>query len=127
MWGRGHAASGDDLGELRAALTAAETELSGGASPRVSPFPDLRDCAALLQRADFKLPVVDGDEMKLSYAEPFDLLADLRAGGETNAIRLRDRRVPRRTLFPGALAALRGDDERLAVTLRLAMLTGWAS
>ncbi len=30
-------------------------------------------------------------------------------------------------LFPGALAALRGDDERLAVTLRLAMLTGWAS
>jgi hypothetical protein len=40
-----------EFGELRAALTEAELALSGGASPRVSPFPDLRDCAGLLQRA----------------------------------------------------------------------------
>jgi SAM-dependent methyltransferase len=115
------------LGELRSALTEAETALSDGASPRVSPFPDLRDCAGLLQRAGFRLPVVDGDEMRLSYAEPFDLLADLRAAGETNAIRLRDRRVPKRALFPGALAAMPVDGERLVVILRLAMMTGWAT
>src|SRR4051794_7787008 len=41
------------LAELRAALTEAEAELTSGASPRVSPFPELRDCAGLLQRAGF--------------------------------------------------------------------------
>ncbi len=56
------------LGGLRAALTAAEAELAGGASPRVSPFPDLRDWPALLQRAGFALPVADVDDMALSYA-----------------------------------------------------------
>ena len=39
------------LDTLRTALTEAESTLTGGASPRVSPFPNLRDCAALLQRA----------------------------------------------------------------------------
>src|SRR4051812_29719413 len=32
------------LAEFRSALTEAEAEVSGGASPRVSPFPELRDC-----------------------------------------------------------------------------------
>ncbi|MFN7633793.1 MAG: class I SAM-dependent methyltransferase, partial [Acetobacteraceae bacterium] len=36
------------LGPLRAALAEAEHGLRGGAAPRVSPFPDLRDGAALL-------------------------------------------------------------------------------
>ena len=42
---------GDTLHELRGALLRAELEVTGGASPRVSPFVDLRDAAALLQRA----------------------------------------------------------------------------
>jgi len=114
------------LAELRTALTEAETEVSGGASPRVSPFPDLRDCAALLQRAGFALPVVDGDEIRLAYAEPLVLLAELRAAGETNAVRLRDKRPPPRALFPTALSALPARAGRCEVTLRLAMMTGWA-
>ena len=114
------------LGELRAALTAAEAALTGGAAPRVSPFPDLRDCASLLQRAGFALPVVDGDEITLLYADPLALLRDLRAAGETYAVVLRDRRIPPRALFPAALAAMPTQDGRAKVTLRLAMLTGWA-
>ena len=114
------------LGELRTALTQAEAALTGGAAPRVSPFPDLRDCAALLQRAGFALPVVDGDEIVLLYADPLALLHDLRAAGETNAVARRDRRIPPRTLFPAALAALPTQDGRAKATLRLAMLTGWA-
>src|SRR6185437_11646612 len=55
--------------ELRTALAEAETALRGGASPRVSPFPDLRDCAALLQRAGFAFPVADGEEIRLHYAD----------------------------------------------------------
>ncbi len=114
------------LGELRGALTAAEAELTGGAAPRVSPFAELRDCAALLQRAGFALPVADAEDIRLLYARPLDLLADLRAAGESNAVILRDRRTAPRALFPLALGAMPAADGRLAATLRLAVLTGWA-
>ena len=114
------------LGELRAALTEAEAALTGGAAPRVSPFPDLRDCAGLLQRAGFALPVADLEEMRLLYATPLALLHDLRAAGEANAVRLRERRAAPRLLFPAALAALPQQDGRAVATLRLAILTGWA-
>jgi NADH dehydrogenase [ubiquinone] 1 alpha subcomplex assembly factor 5 len=114
------------LAELRTALTEAESMLTSGASPRVSPFPDLRDCAALLQRAGFALPVADVETMTLLYADPFALLRDLRQAGESNAVELRDRRIPPRELFPAALANLPEQDGRRVVTLRLAMMTGWA-
>jgi NADH dehydrogenase [ubiquinone] 1 alpha subcomplex assembly factor 5 len=115
------------LGELRAALTEAELALRGGASPRVSPFPDARDCAGLLQRAGFAAPVVDVEEIVVRYADPLRLLRDLRAAGETNAVRARSRATPPTELFPAALAAMRGDDGRVPVTVRLAMMTGWVA
>jgi NADH dehydrogenase [ubiquinone] 1 alpha subcomplex assembly factor 5 len=114
------------LAELRTALTEAEAELTGGASPRVSPFPELRDCAGLLQRAGFALPVADVDVISLRYTDPLALLRDLRAAGESNAVALRDRRTPPRSLFPAALAGLPAEGGRITATLRLAMLTGWA-
>ena len=114
------------LGELRTALTAAELELRGGASPRVSPFPDLPDLAGLLQRAGFTLPVADVETIQLAYADPFALLRDLRAAGETNAVALRSRSTPPIALLPAALAGLQGSAPRATVTLRLATMTGWA-
>ena len=114
------------LGELRAVLTEAEAELTGGASPRVAPFPDLRDCAGLLQRAGFAMPVAERDEIRLRYADPVALLRDLRDAGETNALRLRERRFAPRALFPMALSRLPAEDGRITATLRLALLTGWA-
>ena len=114
------------LAELRTALTEAEALVAGGASPRVSPFPDLRDAASLLQRAGFALPVADADEITLAYATPLALLQDLRAAGESNAVRLRNKRTPPRALFPAALASLPQHQGRHPATLRLAMLTGWA-
>jgi SAM-dependent methyltransferase len=114
------------LDTLRSALTETEAALTGGAAPRVSPFPELRDCAALLQRAGFALPVADVEEITLAYADPLALLHDLRAAGETNAVALRDRRIPPRALFPAALARLPSRDGRMAVRLRLAVITGWA-
>jgi NADH dehydrogenase [ubiquinone] 1 alpha subcomplex assembly factor 5 len=114
------------LAELRTALTEAEAEMSGGAAPRISPFPDLRDCAGLLQRAGFALPVADVEEIRVLYADPLRLLRDLRAAGEANAVALRDRRTPPRALFARALSALPEHDGRKVATLRLAMLTGWA-
>ncbi len=114
------------LAELRAALTEAEAELTGGASPRVAPFPDLRDCAGLLQRAGFAMPVAEREEIRLRYADPLGLLRDLRDGGETNALRLRPRRFAPRALFPMALSRLPAEDGRITATLRLALLPGWA-
>jgi NADH dehydrogenase [ubiquinone] 1 alpha subcomplex assembly factor 5 len=114
------------LAELRASLTETELRLRGGASPRVSPFPDLRDCAGLLQRAGFSAPVADLEEIVVRYADPLRILRDLRAAGETNAIRARSRTTPAAELFPAALAGMRGDDGRVPVTIRLAMMTGWA-
>ena len=114
------------LSELRAAVLATEAEISGGAAARVAPFPDLRDCAGLLQRAGFHLPVVDSEEIALLYADPRALLGDLRAAGEGNALAARSRRIPPRALFPAALAALPRSEGRVWATLRFAVLTGWA-
>ncbi len=114
------------LQELRTALTAAELAVRDGASPRVSPFPDLGDMASLMQRAGFTLPVVDGDTIVLRYADPLALLRDLRAAGEGNAVALRDRAVPPQALFPAALAQLPVADGRVPATLRIATVTGWA-
>jgi SAM-dependent methyltransferase len=114
------------LAELRSALTAAEDEVSNRVSPRVSPFPELRDCAHLLQRAGYVLPVADVEDITLLYANPFALLTELRAAGEANAIRQRSRLAPARGLFPAALARLPTQDGRAVTTLRMAVMTGWA-
>ena len=115
------------LGGLRTALIEAEEALTGGASPRVSPFPDLADCAGLMQRAGFSLPIAEREEIGFEYAEPLSLLRDLQAAGETNATIARSRRIPPRALFPAALAALAPDDGKLRVPLHMAVLTGWGS
>jgi NADH dehydrogenase [ubiquinone] 1 alpha subcomplex assembly factor 5 len=115
------------LDEVRRALTETEAELRGGVSPRISPFPDLRDCAGLLQRAGFTLPVADVEEIDLLYADPLALLRDLQAAGERNAIGERSRSVPPRALFPAALMKMpRTADGRMPVRLRLGIMTGWA-
>ena len=77
---------GETLAELRQALTRAELECEGGASPRVSPFADVRDAGSLLQRAGFALPVVDVDRITVSYADPLRLLRELGRMGEGNAL-----------------------------------------
>jgi SAM-dependent methyltransferase len=114
------------LDGLRRALAAAETALSGGVSPRVSPFPDLRDCAGLLQRAGFSLPVADVETMDFLYRDGVGLLRDLRDAGEGNAVALRDKRVAAKALFPMALGMLEQREGRVVATLRLAVMTGWS-
>jgi SAM-dependent methyltransferase len=106
---------------LREALAAAESETRGGVSPRVSPFPELRDAAALLQRAGFALPVADQERINLAWRSPRGLIADLRAAGETNAVAARDRRTPPRAMFPLAFARM-----PLEITAPLLVMTGWA-
>src|SRR5205807_341021 len=84
-------AGGDTLTELRQAFAAAEAEVEGGISPRVIPFPDVREMGALLQRAGFALPVTDMDRVTARYPSPTSLMHDLRRMGATNALRERSR------------------------------------
>jgi hypothetical protein len=67
------------------------------------------------------------EEIVVRYADPLQLLRDLRMAGETNAVHARARSVPPAELFPAALARLKGDDGRVPATMRLAMMTGWAA
>ncbi|RFD20604.1 methyltransferase domain-containing protein [Komagataeibacter melaceti] len=115
------------LGGLRHALMEAEMASRGGVSPRVSPFPGLRDCASLLQRAGFALPVADGDVIHLSYQTPMGLLSDLRHAGETNALCQRTRAMTSPALLADAMARLpRGVDGDIAQDLHIAIMTGWS-
>lgn len=113
------------LQALRVALAEAEAVLRGGLAPRVSPFPELRDAAGLLQRAGFALPVADAEEVPIAWRSALGLFADLRASGEANAILARDPRIPPRALFPMVAAALEAEG-RVEPGFRLLVLTGWA-
>ena len=77
---------GETLIELRHCLMEAEINICGGASPRVSPFIDIRDAGSLLQRAGFALPVVDIDRITVTYDTAFKLMQDLRGMGESNIL-----------------------------------------
>lgn len=126
----GAMAGGGTLAELRDSLLAAETEVSGGAAPRIMPFADVREAGALLQRAGFALPVADVDTITVRYDSMFGLLRDLRAMGATSALAERPRRPARRALFRRAAeiyAARHADrDGRVRATFSIVWLSGWA-
>jgi NADH dehydrogenase [ubiquinone] 1 alpha subcomplex assembly factor 5 len=119
------------LAELRDCLLEAETEISGGASLRVSPFADARDGAGLLQRAGFTLPVADIETLTVTYPDALALMRDLRGMGEANAALARSKRFAGRELFAraAALYAKRHVDpeRRIPARFRLLFLTGWAA
>jgi SAM-dependent methyltransferase len=118
------------LAELRTALLAAETELTGGASPRVAPFMDVRDAGALLQRGGFALPVADGEGLMVRYDTMFDLMRDLRAMGATNSLSARNRTPARRRLFIRAAEIyaerFADPDGRVRATFSFIWMSGWA-
>ncbi len=121
---------GDTLQELRAVLTTAESDIRGGAAPRVAPFADIRDIGGLLQRAGFALPVTDSDRLTVRYDSIFHLMRDLRAMGATNALVARDKRPLTRAILARAaeLYAERYSDAdgRIRATFELIALSGWA-
>ncbi|MER8537036.1 class I SAM-dependent methyltransferase [Mesorhizobium sp. M1005] len=118
------------LSELRESLLAAETELYGGASPRVIPFTDVRDAGALLQRAGLALPVADVDTITVRYDSLFGLVADLRAMGETSALVDRSRRPGTRALFARAAEIyaerFSDSDGRVRASFSVVWMSGWA-
>ncbi|SIQ60547.1 methyltransferase domain-containing protein [Bosea sp. TND4EK4] len=121
---------GRTLQELRQALLEAESETSGGVSPRVAPFGDLRDLGGLLQRAGFALPVIDSEIVTVRYRDAFGLMRDLRAMGWANALIAR-RKAPLRRATLLRAAAIYAErfadpDGRVRATFECVWLSGWA-
>jgi SAM-dependent methyltransferase len=121
---------GETLTELRQSFAEAESEVEGGASPRVAPFADLRELGALLQRAGFALPVTDVDRVCVRYDSVFNLMQDLRRMGATNALNAR-RRTPLKRVTLHRMAEIYAQrfadaDGRIRATFEIVWLSGWA-
>ncbi len=121
---------GETLKELRQAWLAAEAEVTGGASPRVAPFADVRDLGALLQRAGFALPVVDSETVTATYASPLALMQEIKGMGASNMLASRHRRPVTRGLLLRA-AEIYSErfaqaDGRVPATFEILTLTAWA-
>lgn len=121
---------GRSLQELRACLSEAETEISGGLRARCAPMADIRDIGGLMQRAGLALPVADSDLITVEYPNIFRLMADLRGMGETNALVERNKHFSRRDLF---LRAAEIYQERygnasgiIPASFEIITITGWA-
>jgi SAM-dependent methyltransferase len=121
---------GTSLVELRVALAQAEEEITGGASPRVSPFVDVRDMGGLLQRAGFALPVADVDSFTLRYDSALALMRDLRAMGAANVLVKRSSRPLRRDVLARAAQIyaerFSDPDGRVRASFEIVWISGWA-
>lgn len=120
---------GETLKELREAWLIAEEDITGGASPRVAPFADVRALGALLQRAGFALPVADSDVVRVMYATPLALMQDLRAMAASNML-VERRRVPVTRGLLMRAAEIYADrfalsDGRIPATFEIITLTAW--
>lgn len=122
--------AGSTLAELRQAWLSAESERTGGASPRVTPFADLSDLAGLLQRAGLALPVADSDRTILRYSDALALMREIKALGFGHALSARSRRPVTRALLAEAAARYdrdnAGPDGKVSATVDIAWLAAWA-
>ncbi len=116
--------------ELRQSLIEAEIEQEGGASPRVSPFGDVRDYGALLQRAGFALPVADTEVLTVPYPSPRALMREIRVLGGGNVLAERSKAPLARRTLARAESIYRerhpDKDGGVRATFEIVYLSGWA-
>lgn len=119
---------GETLKELRDCLETAEVELTGGVSPRISPFVDVRDAGSLLQRAGFQLPVADSEILTITYDDPVRLMADLRGMGEASVLVAGRKHFTRRSVLFRAMERYQQyylEAGRVPATIDIVTMTGW--
>jgi len=114
---------GQSLPALRAAMMAAEPHRPAA---RLHPMVDARAAPSLLQRADWKDPVVDTHTLRVRYATLGRLVADLRDQGLGNAL-ARPAAPLGKAALALALAAFEGmaePDGRVTESFEIVTLTG---
>lgn len=121
---------GDSLFELRTSLQLSDMERRGGVTSRTSPLADVRDIGGLLQSAGFKLLTVDVDDIVVDYPSIFELMQDLQAMGESNAVLGREEGGINRDVLLASDAIYKAlhandDGETVPATFRMIYLIGW--
>ena len=116
---------GNNLPELREAFAlATPNEIS----PRISPFIDVKDAGALLQRAGFALPVVDTEPVEIVFDDAYHLMRFLRGIGETNAL-VKQRKNFTGKGFMARVAEIYAEkfaaDDGVLATFEILTMTGW--
>ena len=114
----------DTLKELRAAWAAADD------APRVHGFIDMHDIGDMLLAAGLQRPVMQREEITMTYGQAADILRDLKHLGATNALKGRRRGLLGKQTYRRMLAAYetrRRPDGRLPVTWEVLYGTAWAA
>ena len=122
---------GSTLTELRQALLQTDLDLYQGVFARSSPMIKPEAATRLLQTAGFKDPIVDHEEIGVSYPDLKTLIQALRRMGESNA--LNDQRSPKvsKTYLDHATKTYQKlfpeQDKTIASTFDFVFMTGWRS
>lgn len=121
---------GETLVELKQSFSLAESNILGGISPRIAPFPDLFSLGSLLQRAGFTLPVVDSDRITVRYDHAFALIKDLRLMGMSNPLQAQSRKPLNQKVFQKMAEIYQENysdaDGRIRATFDIIWILGWA-
>ncbi len=121
---------GETLYQLRESMQQAELNLYGGMSPRVSPFADMQQMGALMQRAGFALPVVDSEKIQVGYNSLQKLLHDLRYMGEGCALVNRSKKVMSKKYWDAVENYYKqhfsDENDRLNATFEVIFVSGWS-
>ena len=119
----------ETLVELRHSLLEAEETTFGRVYPRVSPFVLPRDVGGLLQRAGFAMPVVDTEQITVTYPNTLALMEELRGMGEGNATQGRPRHFTARSVLQHTAQLYPADtnnsDGRIAAHFQIVYLAAW--
>jgi malonyl-CoA O-methyltransferase len=111
----------DTLKELRGAFARADGHT------HVNRFVDMHDLGDMLVQSGFADPVMEMEQMTLTYSDPRALLAELKALGATNATRGRPRGLMGKARWQRMLAALEGmrRDGRIPATFEVVYGHAW--
>jgi hypothetical protein len=93
---------GESLNELHTSFTEAELEITGGVTPHIHPFIDVKTAGSLLQHSGFTLPVVDSDRLTIRYSSAFSLIKEINQSGYNSILNARSKKFMRKDVLKRA-------------------------
>lgn len=119
----------ENLSELAHVLYKTENEIYGGVSPRMPPTIDIKTSAALLQKAGFADPISDFAKIEVEYADPKNLLNDLKNMAQGNILTKRSRKFFTKKFLKQTLENYQNlyqtNEGKVRATFEIITITGW--
>lgn len=121
----------ENLSQLAHVIYESENELYNGISPRMAPTIEVKTAAHLLQKAGFVNPISDFEKIEVDYANPLNLLRDLKMMGQGNIVKKRSRKFFTRgfldKILHKYLEKYPNDQGGVKATFEVVTATGWKS